>query len=56
MDASQFKIQPSTKCDLLQKIAEDLSAIESRTVVKYGDVGESWQVRIFFFSQNILGG
>ena len=48
MHASQVKIQPSTKCDLLQKIAEDLSAIESRTVVKYGDVGESWLVRNLF--------
>ena len=38
MHASQVKIQPSTKCDLLQKIAEDLSPIESRAVVKYGDV------------------
>ena len=39
MHASQVKIQPSTKCDLLQKIAEDLSAIESRADVKYWDMG-----------------
>ena len=37
--SSQVKIQPSTKCDLLQKIAEDLSVIESRVIETFGDVG-----------------